>query len=158
MWELGLLRSSPFIHIASVSPLSSESFTSSSQTDALSLSLSLPTFSLRKMASNRGQGGIQQLLAAEQEAQHIVNAARSAKMARLKQAKDEAEREIAEYRAHVESEFQKKVQASSGDSGANVKRLEYETAEKINHLSTEGSRISSEVVQMLLKQVTTVRN
>ncbi|KAM1307079.1 hypothetical protein ACFX15_009088 [Malus domestica] len=41
MWELGLLRSSPFIHIASVSPLSSESFTSSSQTDALSLSLSL---------------------------------------------------------------------------------------------------------------------
>ncbi|TQD80404.1 hypothetical protein C1H46_034048 [Malus baccata] len=64
------------------------------------------------MASNRGQGGIQQLLAAEQEAQHIVNAARSAKMARLKQAKDEAEREIAEYRAHVESEFQKKVQAA----------------------------------------------
>lgn len=29
------------------------------------------------MASNRSQGGIQQLLAAEQEAQHIVNAARS---------------------------------------------------------------------------------
>ncbi|XP_050142877.1 V-type proton ATPase subunit G 1-like isoform X1 [Malus sylvestris] len=122
------------------------------------------------MASNRGHGGIQQLLAAEQEAQHIVNAARSvfinwtlaklceAKNARLKEAKDEAEREIAEYRAHVEAEFQKKVQASSGDSGANVKRLEYETAEKINHLSTEGSRISNDVVQMLLKQVTTVRN
>lgn len=29
------------------------------------------------MAANRGQGGIQQLLAAEQEAQHIVNAAKS---------------------------------------------------------------------------------
>lgn len=29
------------------------------------------------MESNRGQGGIQQLLAAEQEAQHIVNAARA---------------------------------------------------------------------------------
>lgn len=29
------------------------------------------------MASNRGQGGIQQLLAAEQEAQHIVAAARN---------------------------------------------------------------------------------
>lgn len=29
------------------------------------------------MESSRGQGGIQQLLAAEQEAQHIVNAARS---------------------------------------------------------------------------------
>ncbi|RXI01284.1 hypothetical protein DVH24_001518 [Malus domestica] len=135
-------------------PLFSESFSSTSQIDALSLSLSL-SLSKEIMASNRGHGGIQQLLAAEQEAQHIVNAARSAKNARLKEAKDEAEREIAEYRAHVEAEFQKKVQASSGDSGANVKRLEYETAEKINHLSTEGSRISNDVVQMLLKQVTT---
>ncbi|XP_022767351.1 V-type proton ATPase subunit G-like isoform X2 [Durio zibethinus] len=61
------------------------------------------------MEANRGQGGIQQLLAAEQEAQHIVNAARNAKMARLKQAKEEAEKEIAEYRAQVEKEFQRKV-------------------------------------------------
>uniref|UniRef100_A0A803PA37 V-type proton ATPase subunit G n=1 Tax=Cannabis sativa TaxID=3483 RepID=A0A803PA37_CANSA len=109
------------------------------------------------MASNRSQGGIQQLLAAEQEAQHIVNAARSAKLARLKQAKEEAEREIAEYRAQVELDFQKKV-ASSGDSGANVKRLEQETETKINHLKSEASRISQDVVEMLLKHVTTVRN
>lgn len=32
-------------------------------------------------------------------------------MARLKQAKEEAEKEIAEYRAHVELEFQKKLAA-----------------------------------------------
>ncbi|KAK9920899.1 hypothetical protein M0R45_029437 [Rubus argutus] len=109
-------------------------------------------------ASNRGQGGIQQLLAAEQDAQHIVNAARNAKLARLKQAKEEAEKEIAEYRAQVEREFQKKVAASSGDSGANVKRLEIETEQKISQLLSEGSRISDDVVQMLLKHVTTVRN
>lgn len=30
--------------------------------------------------ATRGQGGIQQLLAAEQEAQHIVNAARNGKL------------------------------------------------------------------------------
>lgn len=34
-----------------------------------------------------------------------------AKTARLKQAKDEAEKEIAEYRAQVEHEFQKKLAA-----------------------------------------------
>lgn len=33
------------------------------------------------MESSRGPGGIQQLLAAEQEAQHIVNAARSGRLA-----------------------------------------------------------------------------
>lgn len=81
-----------------------------------------------------------------------------AKLARLKQAKEEAEKEIAEYRAHVEREFQKKVAASSGDSGANVKRLEIETEQKISQLLSEGSRISDDVVQMLLKHVTTVRN
>ncbi|KAF8394988.1 hypothetical protein HHK36_018927 [Tetracentron sinense] len=110
------------------------------------------------MESNRGQGGIQLLLAAEQEAQHIVNAARNAKLARLKQAKDEAEKEIAEYRAQMEAEFQRKVAESSGDSGANVKRLEVETEAKIHHLKTEAARISHDVVHMLLKQVTTVKN
>nr|ACA35276.1 zinc finger RING-type protein [Cucumis sativus] len=101
--------------------------------------------------ATRSQGGIQQLLAAEQEAQHIVNAARNAKLARLKQAKEEAEKEIAAYRAQVESDFQRKLAESSGDSGANVKRLEIETDEKIYHLKEESARISPDVVNMLLK-------
>ncbi|XP_038904095.1 V-type proton ATPase subunit G1-like [Benincasa hispida] len=108
--------------------------------------------------ATRGQGGIQQLLAAEQEAQHIVNAARNAKLARLKQAKEEAEKEIAAYRAQVEAEFQRKLSESSGDSGANVKRLEIETDEKIYQLKEESARISHDVVNMLLKHVTTVKN
>ena len=98
------------------------------------------------------------MLAAEQEAQHIVNAARNAKLARLKQAKEEAEKEIAAYRAQVESDFQRKLAESSGDSGANVKRLEIETDEKIYHLKEESARISPDVVNMLLKHVTSVKN
>ncbi|KAL5990669.1 hypothetical protein ACLOJK_011572 [Asimina triloba] len=133
-------------------------------------------------------------------------------MARLKQAKEEAEKEIAEYRAHIEAEFQKKVAEvnannpfigerpygvqlylslldfcsssrpwitfivlnsgspffcsisrldslpSSGDSGSNVKRLEQETEAKIEHLKSQAARISPEVVDMLLKHATTVKN
>ncbi|KAL1532094.1 V-type proton ATPase subunit G 1 [Salvia divinorum] len=109
------------------------------------------------MASS-SQNGIQLLLAAEQEAQHIVNAARTAKQARLKQAKEEAEKEIAEFRAQMEADYQNKVAESSGDSGANVKRLEAETDGKIHRLKEEASRISSDVVSMLLRQVTTVKN
>ncbi|KAM7520919.1 hypothetical protein LguiB_019881 [Lonicera macranthoides] len=110
------------------------------------------------MEANRGQNGIQLLLTAEQEAQHIVNGAKNEKMARLKQAKEEAAKEVAEFRAQMESEFQRKVAESSGDSGANVKRLGKETESKIEHLKTEASRIGKDVVQMLLKHVTTVRN
>ncbi|KAL9271531.1 V-type proton ATPase subunit G-like protein [Drosera capensis] len=110
------------------------------------------------MEANRGQNGIQLLLAAEQEAQHIVNAARNAKLARMKQAKEEAEREVAEFRARMEAEFQKKLTESSGDSGANVKRLEQETDAKIEHLKAQSASISPDVVQMLLKYVTAVKN
>ncbi|EXB80083.1 V-type proton ATPase subunit G [Morus notabilis] len=110
------------------------------------------------MESSRGQNGIQQLLAAEQEAQQIVHAARNAKMVRLKQAKEEAEKEVAEFRARMEAEFQRKLAESSGDSGANVKRLEQETEAKIHHLKNEAARISHDVVQMLLKYVTTVKS
>ena len=110
------------------------------------------------MDSSRSQSGIQQLLAAEQEAQRIVNEARNAKMLRLKQAKEEAEKEIAAYRAQMEAEFQRKLAQTSGDSGANVKRLEQETEEKIQHLKSQAEGISPDIIQMLLKQVTTVKN
>ncbi|ONK81764.1 uncharacterized protein A4U43_C01F32640 [Asparagus officinalis] len=79
-------------------------------------------------------------------------------MARLKQAKEEAEKEVAEFRAHMEAEFQKKLAASSGDSGANVKRLEQETASKILQLKEQSSSISRDVGNMLLRHVTTVKN
>ncbi|KAI4370658.1 hypothetical protein MLD38_018983 [Melastoma candidum] len=110
------------------------------------------------MEASRSQNGIQSLLAAEQEAQRIVAAAREAKMARLRQAKEEAEMEIAEFRAQMERESQRKVFESSDDSGPNVKRLDQETESKIEQLQIEGSRISYDVVQMLLKHVTTVKN
>ncbi|KAJ0538251.1 putative vacuolar (H+)-ATPase G subunit [Helianthus annuus] len=110
------------------------------------------------MDASRGHNGIQLLLTAEQEAQQIVNAARNAKLARLKQAKEEAEKEVAEFRAQMEADYQRKLTETSGDSGANVKRLEKETEAKIQHLKTEADRISHDVVDMLLKHVTSVRD
>ncbi|CAM8878149.1 unnamed protein product [Rhodiola kirilowii] len=110
------------------------------------------------MESMKGQGGIQQLLNAEQEAQQIVAAARNLKMTRLRQAKEEAEQEVAQYRRHLEEEYQKSISESSGNSGSNVKRLEDETATKIEKLKETQSKVSSDVVSMLLKYVTSVRS
>ncbi|KAI3748608.1 hypothetical protein L6452_11812 [Arctium lappa] len=107
-------------------------------------------------AGSRGHNGIQLLLTAEQEAQQIVDAARNSKSARLKQAKEEAQKEVAEFRAQMEADFQRKLTESSGDSGANVKRLDKETEAKIQHLKIESNRISHDVNKMLLKHVTSV--
>ncbi|KAJ6901894.1 hypothetical protein NC651_019629 [Populus alba x Populus x berolinensis] len=88
----------------------------------------------RKHGGQQGSEWNSTLACCRAKAQHIVNTARNAKMARLRQAKEEAEKEIAEFRAHMEAEFQRKLTESSGDSGANVKRLEHETEAKIGHL------------------------
>ncbi|KAJ7518252.1 hypothetical protein O6H91_21G061300 [Diphasiastrum complanatum] len=106
---------------------------------------------------DRSPGGIQQLLVAEQEAQSIVANARNAKMARLRQAKEEAEREVAAFRVKLENDFRKKLAESSGDTGVNKKRLDIETVLKIQHLESEASKVSSEVTTLLLHYVTTVK-
>ncbi|XP_038886540.1 V-type proton ATPase subunit G3 [Benincasa hispida] len=103
----------------------------------------------------RGQGGIQMLLTAEQDAQQVVSRARNMKMARLKQAKEEAEREVAQYRAHLEAEHQKKVSESS--SGSHAQQLEEETKVKIENLKESSERVSKDVVNMLLQYVASAR-
>ncbi|KAL9270760.1 V-type proton ATPase subunit G-like protein [Drosera capensis] len=108
------------------------------------------------MDSIKGQESIQVLLTAEQEAQKIIGDAKNMKMQRLRQAKEEAEEEIAQYRAHLEEKHQRKISESSGSSGSNVRRLEEETNIKIQSLKDSASRVSPQIVALLNKYVTTV--
>ncbi|PIA51248.1 hypothetical protein AQUCO_01100234v1 [Aquilegia coerulea] len=105
------------------------------------------------MEALKGQGGVQMLLTAEQEAQQIVANARNLKMTRLKQAKDEADGETSRYRTQMEAEYRRKISESTDNSGSTVRRLEEETVQKIKSLKDAGSKISSDVVGMLLKVV-----
>ncbi|CAH8332246.1 unnamed protein product [Eruca vesicaria subsp. sativa] len=105
------------------------------------------------MDSLRSQGGIQMLLTAEQEAGRIVSAARTTKLARMKQAKVEAEKEMEEYRSRLEEEYQ--TQVSGTEQEAAVKRLEEETDGRIQTLKESSSKVSKEIVKMLIKYVTT---
>ncbi|CAN6475702.1 unnamed protein product [Victoria cruziana] len=100
------------------------------------------------------QGGIQALLAAEQEAQEIVASARNAKMARLKQAKQEAEGEIAAFRSQLEAEHQKK---NTGDASFAVNWLEQEAETKIQNLKNASAAVSQDIIAMIMKYVKTVK-
>ncbi|KAK0577312.1 hypothetical protein LWI29_031144 [Acer saccharum] len=108
-------------------------------------------------SSLRSQGGIQMLITAEQEAQQMITDARNLKMARLKQAKDEAEKEVARYRYHLEAEYQKKISETSGSSDSTAKLLEEETEAKIRNMKGTASKASKEVVDLLIKHVTTLK-
>lgn len=101
--------------------------------------------------------GIQKLLAAEQEAQRIIADARKAKQDRLRQAKAEAEKEIAAYRAEREGAYQKKLAEGSSGSAATFQRLSTETALQIRKIQEDVKLKKSTVVDMLLSYATTVR-
>ncbi|PKI62432.1 hypothetical protein CRG98_017238 [Punica granatum] len=99
------------------------------------------------MDSIKGQGGIQMLLTAEQEAQHIVSSARNSK--------EEAEKEVALYRSKLDTQYQKNLSETGGSSGA--KRLEEETEMRIKNLKESASRVSPDIVEMVIKYVRTVK-
>nr|GMD59185.1 V-type proton ATPase subunit G-like [Ipomoea batatas] len=107
------------------------------------------------MDTMKAQGGIQMLLNAEQDAQQIIASARNVKMARLRQAHDEAEREVTNYRTQLEADYQKQI--SDGSSDSSVKRLEAETDTRIRKMKEASSRVSPDVVSMLIRHITTVR-
>ncbi|KAL9382457.1 hypothetical protein Peur_025492 [Populus x canadensis] len=109
------------------------------------------------MDSMRGHEGIQMLLTAEQEAQQIVTAARNLKTTRLRQAKEEAEKDAGHYRSNLESEYQKRVGETSGNSGFTAERLEEETDVKIQNLKKSAFKVQSDTVGMLIKYTTAAK-
>ncbi|KAK4771738.1 hypothetical protein SAY86_013513 [Trapa natans] len=109
------------------------------------------------MESIKGQGGIQMLLTAEQEAQHIVSSARNLKITRLKQAKDEAEKDVALYRSNLEAEYQKNLSDVTSCESSGAKRLEEETEVRIKNLKGSASEAKQDIVSMVIKYVTTVK-
>ncbi|KAK2076737.1 hypothetical protein QBZ16_005497 [Prototheca wickerhamii] len=103
-----------------------------------------------------GQDGIQRLLAAEKEAQAIVAKARQARTERLKQAKDEADREVQAYKAQRESEFKRLQTDDTTSSEELAKKMADEADASVKSVQKAISEKKSAVLDLLLKHVTTV--
>lgn len=105
-----------------------------------------------------GQDGIQRLLAAEQEAQAIIAKARQAKAERLKQAKEEAERDVLAYKKEREEEFSRKIANDSSNNQENAARMQAESEKSVEAIQKSIASKKEEVLKMLLSQVETVEN
>jgi V-type H+-transporting ATPase subunit G len=106
------------------------------------------------VAAMDSRDGIQKLLAAEQEAQAIVTAARAEKTSRLRQAKAEADAEIAAYRAQREEKYQSLLSSRVGDSSARAARLETDAAAAIERVQAQVNAGKKAVTDMLAAKVT----
>eukprot|EP01025_Chloroclados_australasicus_P010649 TRINITY_DN1439_c0_g2_i1.p4 TRINITY_DN1439_c0_g2~~TRINITY_DN1439_c0_g2_i1.p4 ORF type:complete len:116 (+),score=27.04 TRINITY_DN1439_c0_g2_i1:141-488(+) len=108
-------------------------------------------------ASAQGGEGIQKLLAAEAEAQKVVEAARKNKAERLRQAKEEAEKELASFRAECEAAYQKKSTEGTKDSSTTFASLEKDASVAVSRINAEVAAKKSQVVDMLAKMVCNVK-
>ncbi|XP_033071089.1 V-type proton ATPase subunit G 1-like [Trachypithecus francoisi] len=101
--------------------------------------------------------GIQQLLQAEKRAAEKVSEAPKRKNRRLKQAKEEAQTEIEQYRLQREKEFKAKEPAALGSHGSCSTEVEKETQEKMTILQTYFRQNRDEVLDNLLAFVCDIR-
>ncbi|CAI5718207.1 unnamed protein product [Hyaloperonospora brassicae] len=96
------------------------------------------------MAANQS---IKELLAAETKASKIISEARQERGERLKQAKLEAEAEIAAYRTQMEQSFQ--MSSNNDLMGDDPSILEEETARAITKMQTEFEQNKQSVISMM---------
>lgn len=80
----------------------------------------------------------------------------AAKADRLRQAKDEAEREIATYKAEREAEFRRKLEEDSTTSAGNLQKLTEETKKQVLEIQESIAKRKEDVLAVLMHDVETV--
>ncbi|XP_019357595.1 PREDICTED: V-type proton ATPase subunit G 3 [Gavialis gangeticus] len=97
--------------------------------------------------------GIQQLLQAEKRAKDKVEEAKKRKGKRLRQAKEEATAEIDHYRLHREKEFRHKQSNIMGSQGNLSTKIEDQTTEKIQAVTSNFHKEMESMMKKLLNMV-----
>ncbi|KAG6237372.1 hypothetical protein E4U23_008591 [Claviceps purpurea] len=113
--------------------------------------------SLLPQSPRPARHGIQTLLDAEREASKIVQKAREFRTKRVREARDEAKQEIADYKAKKEDEFQKfGAEHSKGNEQAEAEASK-EADKHIKTIKEAGSKGQASVVKNLLSAVFDVK-
>jgi V-type H+-transporting ATPase subunit G len=74
----------------------------------------------------------------------------------LRQAKDEAEREIAAYKAEREAEFRRKIEEDSTTSAGNLQRLTEESNAEVKAIQANIAKKKDQVLALLMHDVEAV--
>ncbi|KAI0109323.1 vacuolar ATPase [Hypoxylon sp. NC0597] len=107
--------------------------------------------------SAQNSAGIQTLLDAEREASKIVQKAREYRTKRVREARDEAKKEIEAYRKAKDEEFKKfEAEHTQGNKQAE-EEANKEADAKIKEIQAAGKKNQDKVVEELLKAVFEVK-
>jgi len=106
--------------------------------------------------SAQNSSGIQTLLNAEQDAQKVVQKARTYRTQRIKDARAEAAKEIEAYKAQKEDEFRRFQAEHSGASAKAEQEAAKEAEAALHRIKLAGEQHGHRVVEDLIKGVTEV--
>lgn len=102
--------------------------------------------------SNTPSQEVQLLLSAEKKALEKVSDARSRKMRRLKQAKEEAAAEIEEFKAEKEIQFHKYETEHMGSKDEVARRIDRDAASKLSSMKSCISESRHVILEKLVNQ------
>ena len=108
------------------------------------------------MATSGVPNGIQELMFAETRASKIVKEARDQKVEKMKQAKQQADIIIEEYRQKMEAEFLAKTQELEVEDDSI--KIQEQTADEIKKLQSDFHANKDATIEMMLNFVNTVKN
>jgi V-type H+-transporting ATPase subunit G len=107
--------------------------------------------------SAQNSAGIQTLLDAEREAQKIVQKAREYRTKRVKEARDEAKKEIEAYKKQKDDEFKRfEFEHTSGNKKAE-EDANKDAETKMKEIKEAGKKGQNQIVESLLKAVFDVK-
>jgi V-type H+-transporting ATPase subunit G len=98
-----------------------------------------------------------QLKDAERQATQLVQDARRMRVDRMKEAKTEAEKIVAAYKAEMETKYQEALSKVNSKSGASNNELQLSTTNDINSMSREFNMRKDAVEKMLIDLVINVQ-
>ncbi|EFC44790.1 hypothetical protein NAEGRDRAFT_79649 [Naegleria gruberi] len=105
--------------------------------------------------SSKKSASIQQLLAAEQEATEIVKEAKKQRLIKLREAKEEAEKEIAKFKASKEQYFQKFTKEQLEVGGTN-NELQQKKVQIIYNIKQKTQQKRPDIVKFVVDNVINV--
>ncbi|CAL8076532.1 unnamed protein product [Orchesella dallaii] len=101
--------------------------------------------------------GLQQLLTAEKRATEKITDARKRKVLRLKQAKEEAQLEIAKYREQRENAFKDFESTFMGSRSDGEARVEQQTIQNLEAMKVQVEENKEEVISRVLEVVCDIK-
>ncbi|XP_065916719.1 V-type proton ATPase subunit G 2-like [Dysidea avara] len=101
--------------------------------------------------------GIRKLMQAERQAEEVVSSAKRKKAQRIKEAKEEAKKEVETYKQEREHLFQEQMKKNAGSKDDFAAKMRVDTEKRLQKITSQVSTSKEMVIDRLLELVCDIK-